>query len=225
MSALIEDVSVGSLLRSLPMHRFGYIVGLILGAALIVGTPLGVFFGLRAIWHELNGANPNLAIALITGATTIVVSTITVMVGRHYERKREIEAHFRATKLEMYEDFVKEFFGLFDGSGQDKDLTPFLREWQRKLVLKAGPEVLGAYFDWKTKIKANAQSAESLFAMDKFFRALRSDVGQSSRGLEKGAFTHMILRNSEIFLRLAKKNPKATLSQLADVEKALGLAE
>ena len=56
----------------------------------------------------------------------------------------------------MYEDFVTEFFGLFDGSGQDKDLTPFLREWQRKLVLKAGPNVLAAYFDWKTKIVAAA---------------------------------------------------------------------
>jgi hypothetical protein len=207
------------------MHRFGYLVGAALGIAVILGTPVAVFFGLRGIWHELNGANPNLAIALITGATTIVVSTITVMVGRHYERKREIEAHFRATKLEMYDDFVREFFSLFDGTGEEKDLTPFLREWQRKLVLKAGPDVLGSYFDWKTKIKLDAQSAESMFAMDKFFRALRSDVGQSSRGLEKGAFTHMILRNSEIFLRLAKKNPKITLTQLADVEKAMGLAD
>ena len=124
------------------MHRFGYLFGLLLGFALTVGIPIGVFFALRTAWQGLNGANPNLAIALITAATTIVVSTITVMVGRHYERKREIEAHFRATKLEMYEDFVKEFFGLFDGSGQEKDLTPFLREWQRKLVLKAGPNVL-----------------------------------------------------------------------------------
>ena len=207
------------------MHRFGYLFGLLLGFALTVGIPIGVFFALRTAWQGLNGANPNLAIALITAATTIVVSTITVMVGRHYERKREIEAHFRATKLEMYEDFVKEFFGLFDGSGQEKDLTPFLREWQRKLVLKAGPNVLSSYFEWKTKIKSDAQSAESLFAMDRFFRALRTDVGQSSRGLEKGAFTHMILRNSEIFLRLAKKNPKVTLAELSEVEKALGLSE
>lgn len=207
------------------MQRFGYVFGLLLGTAVIIGTPVGVFFALRVAWQELNGANPNLSIALITGATTIIVSTITVMIGRHYERKREIEAHFRATKLEMYEDFVKEFFGLFDGSAEGKDLAPFLREWQRKLVLKAGPNVLSSYFIWKTKIKKDSQSAESLFAMDTFFRALRADVGQSSRGLEKGAFTHMILRNSEIFLQLAKKNPKVTLAQLSEVEKTLGIED
>lgn len=207
------------------MQRLGYIFGYLLGVALILGIPVSVFFALRIAWQELNGANPNLAIALITGATTIIVSTITVMIGRHYERKREIEAHFRSTKLEMYEDFVREFFGLFDGSGEDKDLTPFLRDWQRKLVLKAGPDVLKAYFEWKTKIKTDPQSAEGLFAMDRFFRALRADVGQSSSGLEKGAFTHMILRNSEIFLSLAKKNPKVTLAHLAEVEEKLGLSE
>lgn len=205
------------------MRRFGYLAGVALGFVVVFGTPVVVFFGLRMAWHELIGVNPNLAIALITGATTIVVSTITVMVGRHYERKRDIEAHFRATKLEMYDDFVREFFSLFDGTGQDKDLTPFLRDWQRKLVLKAGPDVLRAYFDWKTKLKTDGQSAESMFAMDRFLRALRDDVGQSSRGLEKGAFAHMILRNSEMFLRLARKNPKLTLSELADIEKMLGL--
>lgn len=204
------------------MHRFSYLVGVTLGIVLLIGIPFAVFYGLRGIWHELNGANPNLAIALITGATTIVVSTMTVMVGRHYERKKEIEAHFRATKLELYDTFIEEFFSLFDGSSDDKNLTPFLREWQKKLVLKAGPSVLATYFEWKAKLKEDAQSADSLFAMDKFFRALRADVGQSSRGLEKGAFTHLILRNSEIFLKLAKKNPKIGLSQLAEIEKLLG---
>ncbi len=207
------------------MHRFGYISGMIIGLALIVGAPFAVFFGLRGIWQELNGANPNLAIALITGATTIVVSTITVMVGRHYERRKEVEAHFRAKKLEMYGAFIEEFFGLFDGSSPEKDLTPFLREWQKKLVLKAGPSVLASYFEWRTKLKENSQSADSLFAMDKFFRALRADVGQSSRGLERGAFTHLILRNSEIFLSLAKKNPKISLAQLAEIENHLGIGD
>ena len=204
------------------MYRVSYITGMLFAIAVTLSIPFAVFFGLRAIWQELTGANPNLAIALITGATTIVVSTITVMVGRHYERKREIEAHFRATKLEMYDAFVEEFFGLFDGSSEGKDLTAFLRDWQKKIVLKAGANVLTAYFDWKIKLKTDAQSAESLFAMDIFFRALRADVGQGSRGLEKGAFTHLVLRNSEIFLQLAKKDPKTNLADLAELEKLLG---
>jgi hypothetical protein len=162
---------------------------------------------------------------LVTAAATIVASTMTIMVGRHYEPKRDIESHFRASKLEMYEEFVNEFFSLFDGSSHQKDLTPYLREWEKKLVLKAGPKVLAAYFEWKTKLKTKPESAQNIFAMDKFFRELRSDVGQSSRGLEKGAFTHVILRNSELFLQLANTDPTITLSELAKIESELGLAE
>jgi hypothetical protein len=205
------------------MYRFGYFIGIALAVLVTFGMPVAVFFGLRAAWHELNGINPNLAIALITGATTVIVSTTTVMVGRYYERKRDIEAHFRATKIQMYEEFLREFLGLFDGSKKETDLTEFLREWQRKLVLTAGSNVLGAYFKWKTKLKTDSSSADSVFAMDQFFRELRKDIGQTSRGLEKGAFAHLILRNSELFLSSAKKNPKITLGQLAEVEKALGL--
>lgn len=83
--------------------------------------------------------------------------------------------------------------------------------------------MLGAYFQWKTKLKADSTSADAMFAMGRFFRELRKDIGQSSRGLEKGAFAHLILRNSELFLRMAKKNPKITFGQLADVEKELGI--
>lgn len=207
------------------MHRLGYFIGIALAIIVTFGMPVAVFFGLRAAWHELTGINPNLAIALITGATTIVVSTTTVMVGRYYERKRDIEAHFRATKIQMYEEFLREFLGLFDGSDKKTDLVGFLREWQRKLVLTAGSNVLGAYFQWKTKLKTKSDSADAVFAMDRFFRELRKDVGQNSRGLEKGAFAHLILRNSELFLHMAKKNPKITLSQLAEMEKSLGLED
>jgi hypothetical protein len=137
------------------------------------------------------------------------------MIGRHYERQKEIEAHFRSTKIAMYDDFLKELFDLFQGDGEGKDLTPFLKEWQRKLVLWAGPDVLKAYFEWKTTMKVDAQSAQSIFAMDRFFRALRKDVGQGSAGLEPGAFSHLILRNSELFLVQAKKNPRITLEAIS----------
>jgi hypothetical protein len=59
--------------------------------------------------------------------------------------------------------------------------------------------------------------------MDDFFRAMRKDVGLSNSGLEKGIFSHFILRHSDLFLLMAKQNPNITLRQIADKEKELGL--
>ncbi len=211
------------------MNRVGYFSGIVFGLIILIGLPICIYYMLRMTWHALNVTNPNLAIALITGATTIIASTTAVMIGRYYERKRDIEAHFRTTKIAMYEEFIEEFMSVFDGSeksagNSDKDLASFIRVWQRKMLLKAGSKVLKSYFEWMTKVKTNPDSAETFFAMDNFFRELRKDVGQSSSGLEKGAFTHLILKNASIFLTLAKKNPNITLTELADIEHTLGLS-
>jgi hypothetical protein len=68
------------------------------------------------------------------------------MLGRYLERKKEIESHFRAIKIKMYDEFLAEFFKLFGGNaGSDVDLVPFLREWQRKMIVWGGAPVLVAY--------------------------------------------------------------------------------
>lgn len=55
--------------------------------------------------------------------------------------------------------------------------------------------------------------------MDEFFRALRADIGQNSKGLEKGAFANLILRHGDFFIVQAKKNPNITLAELSTLEK------
>src|SRR5438874_71923 len=102
------------------------------------------------------------------------------MLGRHYERKKEIEAHFRSDKIKMYDEFLQELFKTFqqDGDAAKPDLVKFLREWQRKLVLWGGADVLRTYFVWMAKLKLGKPDAQTIFKMDEFFRALRADIGQ-----------------------------------------------
>jgi len=72
----------------------------------------------RTAWHTLLGVNPQLAVAVITAVTTILVATLTVMLGRYYERKHEIAAHFRTEKIKIYDQFLAELFKVFhEGRG------------------------------------------------------------------------------------------------------------
>jgi hypothetical protein len=150
------------------------------------------------------------------------------MLGRYYERKREIEAHFREKKIEIYDDFLKELFSVFHSVGEEEGevesdgLVDFLREWQRTLVLWGGRDVLKAYFAWMSHLKKQRPDAQTIFLMDEFFRALRSDIDQSSSGLEKGSFAHLILRDSDVFLESAKQNPNLTFDEFSEIEKRLG---
>ena len=193
---------------------------LALGVLVLAGW--GLLWLCRTVWTGLVGVNPQLAVAVLAAGTTLLASTATVMLGRFYERRKEIEAHFRAEKIKIYDEFLSQLFKLFENEGEtSSEMVKFLREWQRKLVLWGGSNVLAAYFKWMSRLKKGNPDAETLFFMDEFFRALRADIGQSSSGLARGSFAHLILRNADLFLAQAARNPRLTLEELGRLEKVL----
>lgn len=199
--------------------KIGALFSLLFGLALIAGLGYGMYAITSAVWTELTEANPQLVLGVIAAATTLLGSTFTVMLGRYYERKREIEAHFRADKQKIYDEFLAAFFGTVEQGGESEGMVAFLRQWQRKLVLWGGRDVLAAYFKWMTRLKGGTPDVQTVFLMDEFFRALRSDIGLSSSGLPKGAFAQLILRHGAFFLQQAEKNPNLTLDEFAKLEK------
>jgi len=198
------------------------ISSLIFGFTLIGLLGYGIYQFASFAWSQFISLDKQLAVGLLTAFTTVIVATITVMLGRYLERKKEIESHFRTRKIEIYDEFLAEFFKLFGSEeNSDIDLAPFLREWQRKMIIWGGSPVLSAYIKWNQHLKKGSPDAQTIFLMDDFFRAMRKDVGLSNSGLEKGVFTHFILKNSELFLAMAKLDPCVSLDDLAKKEKEL----
>ncbi|NLQ21584.1 hypothetical protein HGO26_01645 [Shewanella sp. S-1] len=201
-------------------------LSLMFGLALIIGMVWGTYWLLSQIWGQFKSLDSTVALAAITAFTTVSVSTLTVVLGKYYERKKDIEAHYRQTKTEIYDEFLKEFFKVFysehdEDDAEAKSLVDFLREWQRKMVLWGGQDALLKYIKWMTHLKKGNPDADSIFLMEDFFREIRKDLGHKNSKLEKGTFAHLILQNSELFLSMAKANPKVTLADLAVAEKAL----
>ena len=103
----------------------------------------------------LTAVPKELGAALIAGIAAVAVSTLTVMVGRYFERKKELDALYRDKKMEIYDEFLKKFFDLFFSNSESNpttktdDLVPFLREFIRKLILWSGPEPIAAFLAWK----------------------------------------------------------------------------
>lgn len=183
----------------------------------LVTTAIGY---LRTIPKEI-------AAPLITAAATVIVATITVMVGRYYERKKEIDALYRDKKTEIYDEFLDRFFKQFFGKDERStdevvaDLVPFLREFTRKLILWSGPEVIEAFLRWKDHLAKGTPDAKSLFLTEEFLIAIRKDLRHPGSSLQKGFFARLFLTNGNLFLAMAKRNPNLTLNELAEAERLL----
>jgi hypothetical protein len=209
------------------MSRFkSFALGL-LGLVLLLGLLAGAGSLVYAFFQYISAVPKELGAALVAGATTILVATATVMIGRYYERRKELDALYRDKKTEIYDEFLKEFFGLFFNAGSDggesthKDLVPFLREFTRKLVLWSGPEVIEAFVAWKDHLGKGVPDAQSIFLTEAFLKAIRDDLRHSNRGLRRGFFAKLFLREGNLFLALSAKDPSLTLAALAEIEEAM----
>ena len=69
---------------------------LILGLALIGGSGYGGYKLIAKIWAQLLSLDKQLSVALLTAFTTVIVATLTVMLGRYLERKKSSPTSGRA---------------------------------------------------------------------------------------------------------------------------------
>jgi hypothetical protein len=197
---------------------------LLLGVAILIGCLWFSWWAIQSVWTAISSTQNPASVAIVAGFFSIIGATFTVTLGRHFDRRKEIEAAFREKKIAIYDEFLTELFKIFqqpqDASDDpdETDLVSFLQEWQKTLVLWGGKGVLKAYFAWMSHLKAGIANAKSIFLMDEFFRAMRKDIGQSSAGLQKGAFSHLILRRADLFLSEAAKKPNVTLEEIGKLE-------
>ncbi|XOV87361.1 MAG: hypothetical protein ACFHX7_20795 [Pseudomonadota bacterium] len=186
---------------------------------------------MREIWRALASVDARLAVGVVAGFATVVAATVTVSLGKYFERKQGVESHFRDRKLEIYDEFLKELFRVFFESNPDADdplgeqrsseLVDFLREWQRKMIVWGGSDVLLTFMKWKEHLAKGEPDAESVFLMGDFFLAVRRDLGLSNKGFDRTTFAGVILRSGSLLTTMAKENPQVTLAELGEIEKQL----
>jgi hypothetical protein len=188
---------------------------------------------LAAVHFAISLNQPLLVAAILAASSTILAATITVVVGRIFERKREIESHFRGQKYEQYDELLKIIHGFIAQSGPlaesgrknsepDDRVVKQLAEWQWRLILFAGPGTIRSFVAWMSHLKSDVPRIKTILLMEAFFKSLRKDLGISNLGLRDGDFAHLILRHGELFVAMAKKNPDMPLNELSELEKIIG---
>jgi len=209
------------------MKRLSKLLLILVGLAFLLSAATIAFFALRSFFRYVSSIPKETGAALIAGAVTILVATLTVTIGRYFERKRELDALYRDKKTEMYDEFLKEFFQLFFSEGvtpegqPERDLVAFLREFMRKQILWSGPEVIEAFVAWKDHLSKVRPDARSIFLTEDFLLAIRKDLRHSNYRLRKGFFAKLLLKEGSLFLAMAEKNPNLTLAELGEAEARL----
>ncbi|NPA72099.1 MAG: hypothetical protein GXO35_04645 [Gammaproteobacteria bacterium] len=169
----------------------------------------GVFWLLRLFWESLISLQSDLASAIIAASTTVIVAVLTIVVGRYYERKKEIETQQHARKIEIYEAFLEKWFGKLFEIGQSKseskdllsdtEFLQFLAEFTRKLILWGSDDVVKSYSEFRRKSLNAAQtsstSVDILLQFEQLLFAIRKDIGHANQSLKPGDLLTLFLND------------------------------
>ena len=209
------------------MNKIKKILSMLLGLG-IVGGLLWLFYKIISlVFQTFSTVDSNVLIAIVAGSATILTSTLTIVITRYYQAKRDREIAHRDKKIDLYDEFLSKLFVIFLGDDKekkfDKNLVVFLREIQRKIVLWSGPDVIRAYAEWHHELttQVNNQRAKGMIKMMDFFLALRKDLGHSNNGIKYEHLARFMLRKSDLFIQMYKNNPEVTFEEISKEEKKL----
>ncbi len=183
----------------------------------VVGALAGFSYG---VYLLANSSSPEVAGAIITAASTIVITTMTLAFGRYVEKKRELESLHREKKIPIYGEFLEGVFNTFYGVKPQKptDTVAFLRKWQTNIVLWGGADVVNAYLRWKDVLSTSEPGAETMRVTNALVLAIRKELGHNDATLQDDLFPKFILKNYPLYAQAAKRDPNVTLATVTDLE-------
>ncbi len=166
---------------------------LIAFGVLLVGIS-AYFLYQMLVWlgSSLKDVNASVGVALIAGATTIISS---VSIASYNSRKAKEQVAFadhRAKKAEIYNEFMDIVIQLIRNTKAGKkgnDLMPqnieeFFYKFTSKVTIYGGPGVVKAYANWRSESAKPESTPDTLPLIDTLFREMRSDLGESNRGID-----------------------------------------
>ena len=181
------------------MKKFLNFINIVFGLILIALIGWGIVAFLRLYWQSVTTLEPNLASAIIAASATLIVAVLTVVIGKYYERKQEIENRQREKKIEVYEQFMEKWFDKLFVMSQSKDknenvlddqeFTQFLREFTRKLILWGSNDVVKKYSSFRQGSLTPTQGSSPyalLYNFEQVLFEIRKDIGHSNQNLKAG---------------------------------------
>ncbi len=175
-------------------------LSLLTGLSAIILLFYFVFSSFKLLFDFLDRVNPTVGTAIIAAMSTIFVGLGSVLITQYQIKKRQSEEAHRTEKILLYEEFmqfvqrhvaqsnpnIKEVKAV-----SENELVKFIFDFKSKMILRGSPEVINRLAEFE-KI-SQEQPDGILIAMDKLYRAMRSDIGLTNSKLRRGELVSMFL--------------------------------
>ncbi|UER54529.1 hypothetical protein HJG43_08235 [Kineosporiaceae bacterium SCSIO 59966] len=168
-----------------------------------------LFALVRAIIEAFSDAGPEVAAALLTGATTVLVAVLSVLLTRFFERRNAREREQQQKRTPVYEEFIA---GLLESLGFTKtaeerkegmdqaEVARVLGNFTKQAVVWGSDDVIRAWVDYRyATMKMNpkdlTQGRQGMRKLEELFLTIRKDLGLSNKSLRDGDLLRLFIND------------------------------
>lgn len=170
-----------------------------------------IYYGYKLIVKVINmlfSLPPEVSTTIIAGVFTVLVSVLSLTIGKYLERKRVIENEIRQQKIPIYEDFIKFSFDIFMSQKKDqpkkteKEMTKYFNDFTYQLIIWGSDDVITTWSDFKqdsikdAKLKKeDRNSIKTMYGFEKVLLAIRKDTGHNNKGFTQGSLLRLFIND------------------------------
>lgn len=180
-----------------------------LALLLFVCIVIGFYFLLRQIWLGFSILQKEVAAAIVAASATVLISVLSLIISKHWERIKEIQQEHRGKKIPIYEEFIQFWFKVLfsqkTGAQQipEKEITKFLIDFTQKLILWGSDEFLKGFSNFKRRhanVRTDSPQIDIMFEFEKLLYSIRKDTGHKNRNLKKGDILALFINDIDRYL-------------------------
>ncbi len=145
-----------------------------------------------------------LSTGLTAGALTIIVSVLSLVLSKYFERKHEVLRKHREKKIPIYEDFLEFWFRLLlaDKLGKkplkDQEISNAMAKFTQNLIIWGSNEVIRAYFNFRQyqlNIKDSILDYVVFNLFENMLFEIRRDLGQKNRNIKENQILGLFIND------------------------------
>jgi uncharacterized protein YneF (UPF0154 family) len=179
------------------------------GIALIGGIIFLFVMSLVAVGNFIRSINSPVAMAIIAGTTTLIVSVLTLVLGKIYAHREQVIQEHRKNKIPVYEEFIKFMTNLMSNEAMglkpsEKELGEFMVSFTQRLMIWGSDSVLVNWVNLRRFIVTvgaiQSQPTQFMLLYEKVILSIRKDLGHKNSHIKEGDILVLFINDIDLYL-------------------------
>lgn len=160
------------------------------------------------LFSELSNA---VAASIIAAIGTVLISVISVITTKYFDKKREIRKEHREKKIPVYEELISFMLKVILSKNIGKkppnehEITIFLMKFTEKIIIWGSDDVLKSYQFFREELIKTQQSSDKtsltnvIFNFENLILEIRKDLGHKNKDIDKGDILSLFVNDIKAY--------------------------